>query len=213
VGHPVVTVPAPPCRFDALTHVVPEGEMLHRVHHPARDANVFNPGVGAPTRFAPLIMNGTPVPTLYAAQTAEAAVCETILHDVPLAGGLLPYARYAPLVETTLLLSREVRLAKLMGDGLRRLGVAPQELTATSGDVYADTVRWAHAAHGAGFDGLVWMSARDNTSAAYVLFGDRVSASDLRIGSNGVGSFAPATRGFDWLSGYCSRVRVELLLT
>lgn len=205
-------IPGPPAPFDALTHVLPGGSILHRVHNQRRTGNVFNPGIGAPTRFAPFSTAAGPVPTLYAAATPEAAVSESILHDVPLSGGFLPYGSYAALVETTLELQREVRLAKLMGDGLRRLGIWPEQLTATSGDAYDRTVLWARAAHQAGFDGLAWMSTRDNTAEAYVLFGDRIAAEDLSVTGAGVGPFAGGMVGFQWLSAYCSRVRVELLI-
>lgn len=202
--------------FDALTYVLKSGSTLHRVHHRGRAANAFNPGLGAPTRFAPFRSAAgsasDQVPTLYVAASAEAAVSESLLHDVPLRGGSLPAKSYAEYVETKLVLQRDVRLAKLMGDGLRRLGVAPQQLTATQGDVYDSTVRWAAAAHAAGFDGLAWMSARDNTSEAYVLFGDRVASADLTSSAGGVGSFAPGAEGFDWLSAHCARVKVELLI-
>lgn len=168
-----------------------------------------------PTRFAPFSIGpsqGTNfIPTLYAAASAEAAVCETILHDVPLSGGSLPAASYARYAETALELQRDLRLAKLMGDGLRRLGVTPQQLTATNGDVYDRTVEWARAAHAAGFDGMAWMSARDNTSEAYVLFGDRVTVADLMVTAEGAGRFALGTGGFTWLSAYCAVVKVELL--
>lgn len=209
-------VPPPPSPFDALAHRLPAGTVLHRVHELARAANTFNPGIAKPTRFAPFPDTTDPgagvVPTLYAAATAEAAVCESLLHDVPFTGGLLPAAGYVARVETTLELRRDVQLAKLMGDGLRRLGVVPQQLTATNGDVYDATVRWAAAAHAAGFDGLAWMSARDNTSEAYVFFGNRVTSTDLAITPGGVGPFAGGTSGFEWLSAYCARVKVELLI-
>lgn len=205
------SVPAPPSPFSALTHVLARGSILHRVHS-KRDANDFNPGRGAPTRFAPIFAGSVPVPTLYAAHSAEAAVCETLLHDVPLAGGSLPLGNYAAYIDTSLEVQRDLRLAKLMGDGLRRLGVTPQQLTATNGDIYDRTVLWAEAAHTAGFDGLAWMSARDNTAAAYVFFGDRVAQTDLLATTEGIGPFAPGGSGFTWLSGYCARVGVELLI-
>ena len=209
------SVPSPPEPFDALHHVLPNGSLLHRVHGQVRAANVFNPGRGMPTRFAPLTVGtgeaATVIPTLYAAASTEAAVCEAILHDVPLSGGMVAAAGYEPYAETTLELQRDLRLAKLMGDGLRRLGVTTQQLTATNADVYDRTVAWARAAHVAGFDGLAWMSARDNTSEAYLLFGDRVTDADLLVTASGVGRFALGTAGFAWLSAYCALVKVDLL--
>ena len=201
---------------------MPARTLLHRVHDPRRAGNAFNPGIGSPTRFAffrsPAVLDsaadpdGPVVPVLYAAATAEAAVCETILHDVPLVGGLLPGGSYMSRTETALSLTRDLNLAMLMGPGLRRLRVTPQQLTATDADVYDQTVLWAQQAHLAGFDGVVWMSARDNTSEAYMLFGDRVAESELEITDDGIGPFAPGTPGFSWLSAYCSTVKIELLI-
>lgn len=208
-------VPEPPDPFDALEHVLRAGSTLHRVHG-SFSAGSFNPGKGGPTRFAHFTAAAAPsagvVPTLYAAATAEAAVCETLLHDVPLEGGRLALARYRGRRESVLVLRREVRLARLMGSGLRRLGVAPQNLTATDGDVYDRTVLWARSAHAAGFDGLAWMSARENTAEAYMFFGDRVAETDFEETSDGLGPFDRPNSGFRWLSAYCSLVKVELLL-
>lgn len=210
------TVPNPPDPFDAIEHVLPAGNILHRVHG-TFPAGSFNPGKGAPTRFAPFVNAADPaagpVPTLYAAATAEAAVCETLLHDIPLEGGRLSAAGYRGLKEATLELKRDVRLAKLMGAGLRRLHVAQQNLTATDGDVYDKTVLWAQAAHTAGFEGLAWMSARENTAEAYVLFGDRVAEADLEETTGGLGWFDHPGRGFCWLADYCALVKVDLLLS
>lgn len=213
---PTTTVPDPPDPFDALEHVLAAGSELHRVHG-SFPAGAFNRGKGGPTRFAPFQSTSDPaagsVPTLYAAQTAEAAVCESLLHDVPLEGGRLNQARYLGRGESMLVLKRDVRLAMLMGLGLRRLGVAQQNLTATDGDVYDRTVLWAQAAHAAGFEGLAWMSARENTAEAYVLFGDRVAQTDLSETAGGLGSFDRPSSGFRWLSAFCSLVKVEVLLS
>ncbi|WP_306233258.1 RES family NAD+ phosphorylase [Agrococcus beijingensis] len=205
-------MPPPPEPFDALTHLLAGGSGLNRVHHQSREATAFNPGRGMPTRFAPFNVDGAPIPTLYAAASATAAVCESILHDVPLSGGLLPAARYEQYVESGLRVTRDLRLAMLKGEGLRRLGVSPQQLTATEGDVYGSTVHWARAAHAAGFEGVVWMSARDNSAEAYMLFGDRVAADDLMITAEGAGRLGVGTDGFRWLSAYCSLVKVDVLL-
>lgn len=213
---PTRSVPDPPDPFDALEHVLAAGSELHRVHG-SFPPGAFNPGKGGPTRFAPFRSPRDPaagiIPTLYAAETAEAAVCESLLHDVPLEGGRLGQARYRGRRESTLVLTRDVRLAMLMGIGLRRLGVAPQNLTATEGDVYDRTVLWAQAAHAAGFEGLAWMSARENTAEAYVLFGDRVAETDLEETAGALGSFDRPSSGFRWLSAFCSLVKVEVLLT
>jgi hypothetical protein len=213
---PTSAIPDPPDPFNAFDYMLPAGSVLHRVHGEF-PAGSFNPGKGKPTRFAPFINPTDPsagfVPTLYAAETEGAAVCESVLHDVPLEGGRLSAADYRDLKETTLTLQRDVRLAMLMGIGLRRLHVDAQNITATNGDVYHRTVLWAQTAHAAGFEGLAWMSARENTAEAYMLFGDRVDASDLVETSGGRGSFRHPSAGHAWLATYCSVVDIDVLLS
>ena len=211
MGGRVVAVPAPPEPLDALDHLLVAGTLIHRVHSVARDADAFNPGRGSRTRFAP-IRDPKIVPTLYAAETADAAICETLLHDVPLTGDRLLLDAYRFTRESTLEATRDLRLAKFMGDGLRRLGVDASQLTGTGAGDYGKTAAWAVAAHRAGFDGIAWMSPRENTAAAYLLFGDRVGVRDVRLAPHGLGPFTPPAPGFDWLSTYCARVGVDVLL-
>ena len=60
------------------------GALLHRVHDRNCGAYTFNPFKGSPTRFAPIYDSaGNCVPSLYAADTLEAAIHETIFHDIP----------------------------------------------------------------------------------------------------------------------------------
>ena len=74
----------PPVPFDPATATVAAGHLLYRVLSATRTATDFNPGFGSPTRFG---FFGTPVvPILYAADTEDAAIAETMLHDVPIEG-------------------------------------------------------------------------------------------------------------------------------
>lgn len=211
-ARPVTVVPPPPSPFTALTHALEAGALLHRVHDRKRAGNEFNPGMGEPTRFAHFDGGSGVVPSLYAAATNDAAICESLLHDTPPAGGLLARSEYVNRTMTDLELQRDVKLAKIMGDGLRHLKIDAQDITDTNGAVYDKTVAWAQAAHAAGFEGLAWMSARDNTAQAYVFFGDRVDATDLKVSGSGLGTFAPNSEGFFYLEAFCARVHVELTI-
>ncbi|MCW2131708.1 RES domain-containing protein [Arthrobacter sp. VKM Ac-2550] len=196
---------------EAQQWILPSGSHLYRLfaNRPKRHANTFNPGRGKPTRFA--FFGDPPVPTLYAAQTDEAAVCETLLHDVPISGGALRPGDYEDKVMGRLLPRRELRLASFMGTGLRTLGVEASNLTGTEADRYRETVLWAAAAHARpeGFDGLVWMSRQCNTDRAYMFFGDRVSEDDLVIDSGFARVFAlPAD--YAWLHRFCAPLNVEV---
>jgi len=60
-----------------------QGILIERVHNSNFAANAFNPCKGNPTRFAPIHdSSGACVPSLYAGDSFEAAVFETIFHDV-----------------------------------------------------------------------------------------------------------------------------------
>lgn len=203
----------PPTPFEPMTETLLAGSELYRVFTAGADrfVDTFNPGTGhqAQSRFA---FFGDPVvPVLYAAGTEVAAVCETILHDIPLTGGrLLPedfLQRVVGLVRPT----RDLRLASFRGLGLRRLGVEQGQVTATSGAEFGTTVKWAEAAHAYGFDGIVWMSYRCNSDAAFILFGDRVEATDLETESSYGRLFATGP-DLDCLIDLCAAARVEVML-
>lgn len=201
-------MPPPPDEFDPDVLTLEAGTLLYRVCSNARRVTDFNPGVGSPTRFA---FFGDPVvPVLYAAQSRKAALAESLLHDIPLSGGILTYDDYGSSVMGRIETTKDLRLASFMGLGLRRLKVHPDHLTDTEASEYPHTVRWAQAAHRAGFDGLVWMSRRCNSDRAYVLFGDRVGESG--IGQDDTfGMLFESGSGFDWLVDTCAPLRVDVM--
>jgi hypothetical protein len=202
-------VNGPKGRFEPLSYPLPAGQELYRVfgNRSGRTVTAFNPGVGGPTRFA---FFGDPVvPVLYAAQTQEAAVCETLLHDIPMDGGMLTPDDYEDKVMGAARTTRELSLASFMGTGLRALKVDASDITATKADRYKETVAWAEAAHAAGFDGAVWMSSRCNTDRAYILFGDRVAGSDLEVDVSFGRAFGlEPDRG--WLSDFCAPLHIDI---
>ena len=87
-----------------------------------------------------------------------------------------------PLVLSTLVCSRGLRLAQLFGFGLRRLGVTRLNLIEAPKRQYPRTAAWARALHASGerIDGLIWVSRQNDGKRSVVLFGDRVAASSLR---------------------------------
>ena len=198
----------PPDPFDPATATLPEGHLLYRVLSATRTATDFNPGFGSPTRFG---FFGRPkVPILYAADTEDAAIAETLLHDIPAPGGLLPYDQYATKVLVRLKVTRSVRLGVLHGTGLRRLKVTAAELTASAASSYDSTVRWAAAAHRTGLDGLVWMSRQCNDAKAYVFFGDRCTDAFEQDPSHARIFASPADQ--IWLIDRCAPLHVDVLM-
>ncbi|WGW12945.1 RES family NAD+ phosphorylase [Saxibacter everestensis] len=203
-------VPAPPEPFEPLEEIIKRDALLFRVFTVAagRGALSFNPGYGSVTRFG---FFGQPrVPILYAADSLEAAVCETLLHDVPVEGGQLLTTNVDRSAAAGIRPTRNLRLAKFHGTGLRRLKVTQAQLTDTPPTKYDRTVRWAEAAYSAGFDGISWMSAKCNTDRAFVLFGgDRVATEDLRIDrEHGHIFLAGADR--EWLIEFCATLHIDV---
>ncbi len=197
----------PPTPFDPATVILPAGDLLYRVLT-TRTATKFNPGVGGPTRFA---FFGDPVvPVLYAAETEEAAIAETLLHNVPSEGGVLSYDRYSYKALVLLAVTRDLRLAVLHGLGLRRLKVSADDVTSSPASTYATTVKWAEAAHGIGVDGMVWMSRLCNDSKAYVFFGDKCADAFTQDASHARIFASPADQ--TWLIEHCAPLHVDVLL-
>lgn len=183
--------------------------MLFRVHGKNRAGNQFNPGMGAATRFA---FFGDPVvPVLYAAATEQAAIAESLLHDVPLQGGDLQPSKYSNRCMSKLTTNRDLRLASLQGLGLRRLGVRADQVTSTPAAEYSRTVLWAEAAYKAGFDGLVYMSRQCNSDKAFVFFGDRVGDA-FDQDSAYRWNFGDASTGLKRLINFCSGLHVNVIV-
>ena len=187
------------------------GHLLHRVLSATRTATDFNPGFGARTRFGFFGNPGKPiVPIMYAADTEDAAIAETLLHDIPAEGGLLPYDQYADKVLVRLEVTQRLRVGVLHGTGLRRLKVRAGELTSSPASSYDTTVRWAEAAHNAGLDGLVWMSRQCNDTKAYVFFGDRCAQAFTQDPSHARIFASPADQ--IWLIDRCAPLHVDVLM-
>ena len=181
-------LPTPPAHLEPPNVIeLAQGELLHRVHGHDFDGNAFNPCQGSPTRFAPIHdASGHCIPTLYAADSVEAAIYETILHDIPLPGAArksVPRHAIEARRHSTLLVRRSLRLASLRAPDLMKWGLTRTTLISTMPTQYHRTARWAKAVHDqfAEVDGLVWTSNLCDPDAALLFFGDRVDASDLMV--------------------------------
>src|SRR5699024_9394000 len=141
-------------------------------------------------------------PVLYAAYSAEAAICETLLRDIPATGGALIPADYMRTVMAAFRPLRQLKLAKFMRTGLRALGTTHQTLTSSDMRTYPQTVQWVQAAHRARYEGVAWMSNRCNDTVAVVLFGDRV-ASDALAPDDSVAKIFSRLTDRNWLADMC----------
>lgn len=154
-----------------LIETLPAGATLYRTHHAAYPAHAFNSGTHPArpsSRFS--FFGDPPVPVLYASDTIDGALSETLLRDVPLAGGTVLLEQVENRVLSPVRTTQELRLLQLHGHGFRHLHIDPSQITLTSPRLYPQTVPWGEAACAAGMDGIVWMSRHHNSSRAYVIF-------------------------------------------
>lgn len=169
--------PPNPARLDPLV-IRRDPGTLFRVHRASRGSATFNPGLGDPSRFAPLRDGARMVPTMYAAETVDAALSESVFHDVPVRGPgkRIIVARLSGMVLSPIAVDDPLDLVDLAGPGLTRLGLRRAELIDTGRGAYPDTVRWALALHDCprAPAGITWMSRHDDRARATLIFGDRV---------------------------------------
>ena len=198
----------PPTPFKPAVETLAKGHRLYRVFTNTRPPTEFNAGIGGPTRFG---FFGRPVvPIMYMADTEEAAIAETLLHNIPVEGGNLLWDDYSRKALALLEVIRDVRLAVLHGMKLRQLGVGPDDVTSSPASTYPDTVHWAEAAHGIGVDGMVWMSRMCNSSKAYVFFGDKCADAFAQDPSHARIFASPADQ--IWLIDHCAPPHIDVLL-
>ncbi len=163
-----------------------KGAAIERIHNRNYAGDAFNPGLGGPTRFAPINdKSGATIPTLYAADTLEASIHETIFHDVP------AKAKKKRVSETLVVsraharleVLRDLQLASLREADLMKWRIRRNDLIAAAPKLYASTAEWAAAIHHRfpDIEGLVWTSNQCDPDAAYMFFGDRVASADFRI--------------------------------
>lgn len=171
-------VPLPRPDIDPLKITWKAGRRLYRVHSMDYASTAFNPGLGPPGRFHPIVdRGGAAIATLYAADQISGALSETVFHSV-VAGAVILRTQLQNRYITEIELTEDLVLANLTGHGLRRIGLNRSQLIEPGPAHYAATARWAEAVHHSNSDiaGLVWVSRQFDTSKALVAFGDRVGA-------------------------------------
>ena len=162
------------------------GALLERIHDRNYRSNEFNPCNGAPTRFAPIQdLQGDCVPSLYAGDTLESAIYETIFHDIPAEARrkTVPRMLVEGRAHGQLEVLRDLKLASLRGPDLKKWRISRDSLTMTSPKLYPATARWAEAIHHQypEVEGLIWTSNQCDPDTACLFFGDRVASTDFRV--------------------------------
>jgi len=170
----------PPATLHITRVMLRPQQVLHRVHLQTYHAAQFNPGHTGDARFSPIQnAQGQAIPTLYAANTFQAALMESVFHDVPHESGfkLFDWRKLQSQVHSQLKIHSDLVLADLTSKPLRKLGVTRKQLIDTEKDQYPHTRLWAQAIHAQHPDvqGLYWTSRQDDSASAVVLFGDRIA--------------------------------------
>ena len=128
---------------------------------------------------------GNCILSLYAASSLEAAVFETIFHDIPVTARrkTVPRTLVQSRAHGRLEVLRELKLVSLRAPDLRRWRAGRDSLIASPPQFYKETVRWAQAIHQqfSEVEGLLWTSNQCDPDTAYLFFGDRVRAEDFGI--------------------------------
>lgn len=166
------------------THKIAAGTALHRVHPDLYSGVEFNPWEHSDARFSTIRDSaGTVIPVIYVAETFDAALMETVFHDIPYQQDdkFLDKSKLDGLVHTEVVTTQEILVADLTTKGLRKLGVNPVDLVTSEKDHYpfSRAVAESIIQNNPSIQGLRWMSRQDNTAEAYVLFEPRFSSAPL----------------------------------
>ena len=162
----------------------------------ANDALTFSHGWGD-TRFSPITDAADEiVDTYYLASTVEGAFMESILHDVPIPGGILRTSKLAYYHLTEIELTGALTAVSFHSNYLEKMGLSRVGLIECLPDQYARTRLWAQAAYRqvTSAQAIAYGSRRDDSARCLMLFRQRMSAVPFRVISDDCVADAPARR-------------------
>ena len=189
--------------------------IVHRIHDRNYLGDSFNPSQHKESRFSPIWNSDRAIiPVLYVASTLEAAVCETILHDLP------PHCKFkkiristiAGLSHSVLQVKKDFSLVLLRNSDLRKWNISRTELINSTSDQYHETARWAETINRQFpmVDGLIWTSNQCDPDDAMIFFGNRVSSGDFDLVATREG--ASNTSFIDDISRIGERSNIEIIM-
>lgn len=181
--------PQPPEDIKVKTETLAAGTKMWRVHQSKYGEAEFNPGFGN-ARFSPINnASGEKTPTLYAGESIDVALMESVFHDVPHGGDLKTFSisKFDGQVISQLTLTEDLLMVKLHGPALRQLGITEADLIHSDASEYPHTRAWAEKIHASEpeVQGLKWDSKQAG-GPAYMFFGDRVDENAFSIVSTDV---------------------------
>ncbi|MGL5386229.1 MAG: RES family NAD+ phosphorylase [Enterobacterales bacterium] len=194
-GSPVFlgrTIAAPGKALRVRTEAIPQGTVLHRCHDARYPGDSFNPGkillpneYGA--RFSPIrdaALNL--IPTMYLASSCEAAIAESVFHDVVATGKteFFDLRPFSTMHYIQLRLERDLNVVSCRAQDCIYLGIDRDELIGSTRLEYSQTRAWSQAIYQQhpNVDGMKWYSKRNDDHFALILFGgQRVRENELSI--------------------------------
>ncbi|CAI1748260.1 RES domain [Serratia fonticola] len=185
-------IAAPGKTLRVRIEVIPKGTVLHRCHDAQYPGDSFNPGrillpheYGA--RFSPIRDAALDlIPTMYLASSCEAAIAESVFHDV-IATGKTEFFDLRPFTHMhyiQLKLERDLNVVSCRAQDCLYMGIDRDELIGSTQLEYSQTRAWSQAIYQQhhNVDGMKWYSKRNDDHFAMILFGgQRVMDSELSI--------------------------------
>lgn len=213
-----MTRPAVPstAALNAAFETLDAGTPLVRVYDRRYAPDEFNPTAGS-ARFRPIYdSRGAVVPTAYGAHDAETAISEAVLRGVTALHAGIPRRRlyrleFESLALAVLRADRPLRLVRLHGVGLTRLGVLRPDLIDSAEPEYPYTAEWAQALYGLRErpHGLGWTSRQNDSARAFMLWGGhRVQRAWLTVDGDPIE--LGSDPGLDLVRGVCADAGVDL---
>lgn len=205
----------PATDLDPLIETITAGTPLVRIHPSLRGPLEFNP-TAASSRFRPVVDDGGAiVPTAYVAMDLETALTEVLLRGVSqLQEGTARRRLYRLELDgleiSRLRVRRALRVVRLHGVGLTRLGVLREDLIDTPASEYAYTAQWATSLYGTAGrpHGLCWTSRQNDSARALMLWRTRLTGDELELEAPRI----PLDRasGLDLVRKLCADAGVDL---
>jgi hypothetical protein len=205
-----------PGKLDLLMEEIPAGTDLVRVYDRRWGPLDFNP-TSSSARFRPILdRQGTPVPSAYVASDVETALAEAVLRGVtalrvrPGPGHPRLYAlQVDPLDLCVVRLTHTIRVARLHGAGLTRLGLLREHVIDTDEADYPYTARWAQTIWGSRSrpHGIAWTSRQNDSGRAYVLWAGRVKPEGIAAPQHAIR--LDREPGRDLVRQACATARVD----
>ncbi len=205
-----------PGKLDPLMEEIPAGTDLIRVYDRRWEPLDFNP-TSSSARFRPIHdRQGAVVPSAYVASDVETALAEAVLRGVtalrtqPGPGRPRLYAlQVDPLDLCVVRLTRPVRVARLHGAGLTRLGLLREHVIDTDEADYPYTARWAQTIWGSRSrpHGIAWTSRQNDSGRAYLLWAGRIKPGGIAAARHAIR--LDREPGRDLVRQACAAARVD----